>query len=152
MVAFVRAACAAALVLLLSVPAIAADKPFKRDDLAAAAIKLEARIKSEAGPPARPLAVLQREADAALQRNDIRSGLQILGQIVAAAPGDSTTWLRIARTVLRIRPGSDNERASLLERAATAAYLAYQRSGNGGEEADSLVLIARTYADRSIWR
>ncbi len=96
--------------------------------------------------------MLQREADAAFQRNDIRSGLQILGQIVAVAPGDSTSWLRIARTVLRIRPGSDNERASLLERAATAAYLAYQRSGNGGEEADSLVLLARTYADRSIWR
>ena len=96
--------------------------------------------------------MLQREADAAFQRNDIRSGQQVLGQIVAVAPGDSTSWLRIARTVLRIRPGSDDERASLLERAATAAYLAYQRSGNGGEEADSLVLLARTYADRSIWR
>ena len=40
--AFVRAAFAAALVLLLSAPTIAADKSFKRDDLADAAIKLEA--------------------------------------------------------------------------------------------------------------
>ena len=40
--AFVRAAFAAALVLLLSAPTIAADKVFKRDDLAEAAIKLEA--------------------------------------------------------------------------------------------------------------
>ncbi len=47
--AFVRAAFAAALVLLLSVPVIAADKPFKRDDLADAAIKLEAQTKAEAG-------------------------------------------------------------------------------------------------------
>jgi hypothetical protein len=36
--AFVRAAFAAALVLLLSAPTIAADKSFKRDDLADAAI------------------------------------------------------------------------------------------------------------------
>ncbi len=31
-------------------PALAADKAFKRDDLADAAIKLEAQVKSEAGP------------------------------------------------------------------------------------------------------
>ena len=96
MLAFVRAAFAAALVLLLSVPAIAADKPFKRDDLADAAIKLEAQIKAEAGQVAKPAAALRREADAAFQRNDFRSGMQILGQIVAVAPDDSANWLRLA--------------------------------------------------------
>jgi hypothetical protein len=37
-------------------------------------------------------------------------------------------------------------------RAAAAAYLAYQRSGNSGEEAESLVVIGRSYAYRSVWR
>src|SRR5262244_1585962 len=150
--AFVRAAFAAALVLLLSVPTIAADKSFKRDDLADAAIKLEAQIKAEAGQVTKPAAALRREADAAFQRNDFRSGMQILGQIVAVAPDDSANWLRLARTVLQIRPSNDREKSLLLERAATAAYIAYQRSGNSGEEAESLVVIARTYADRSVWR
>src|SRR5262245_65611293 len=54
MLAFVRAACAAALVLLLSAPTFAADKPFTRDDLADAAIKLEAQIKAEAGQVTTP--------------------------------------------------------------------------------------------------
>jgi alpha-2-macroglobulin len=152
MLAFVRAASAAALVLLLSVPTIAADKSFKRDDLADAAIKLEAQIKAEAGQVTKPAAALRREADAAFQRNDFRSGMQILGQIVAVAPDDSTNWLRLARTVLQIRPSNDREKTLLLERAATAAYVAYQRSGNSTEEAESLVVIARTYADRSVWR
>ena len=40
----------------------------------------------------------------------------------------------------------------LLERAATAAYIAYQRSSNPSEEAESLVVVARSFADRSIWR
>jgi alpha-2-macroglobulin len=153
MLAFVRAAFAAALVPLLSVSAFAADKPFKRDDLADAAIKLEAQIKAEAGQVTKPAAALRREADAAFQRNDFRSGMQILGQIVAVAPDDSANWLRLAKTVLQIRPSNDREKSLLLERAATAAYIAYQRStGNAGEEAESLVVIARTYADRSVWR
>jgi alpha-2-macroglobulin len=152
MLAFVRAALAAALVLPLTIPASAADKPFKRADLADAAIKLEAQIKSEAGQVAKPAAALRREADAAFQRNDFRSGMQILGQIVAVAPDDGANWLRLARTVLQIRPSNDRERTLLLERAATAAYLAYQRSDSSGEEAESLVVIARTFADRSVWR
>ncbi|HZN30986.1 MAG TPA: alpha-2-macroglobulin, partial [Xanthobacteraceae bacterium] len=152
MLAFVRGAVAAALVLLLSAPAIAADKPFHRDDLADAAIKLEAQIKAEAGQVSKSAAALRREADAAFQRNDFRTGMQILGQIVAVAPDDSANWLRLAKTVLQIRPSNDRERNLLLERAATAAYIAYQRTSNAGEEAESLVVIARTYADRSVWR
>ena len=46
MLSFARAAFAAALVLAFSAPAFAAEKSFKRDDLADAAIKLEAQIKS----------------------------------------------------------------------------------------------------------
>src|SRR6266581_7668543 len=57
----------------------AADKAFKRDDLADAAIKLEAQIKSEAGPVAKSPATLRSDADAAFKRNDFRAGLQILG-------------------------------------------------------------------------
>jgi uncharacterized protein YfaS (alpha-2-macroglobulin family) len=152
MLAFVRAAYAAALVLLLSVPAIAADKSFKRDDLADAAIKLEAQIKAEAGQVTKSAAALRREADAAFQRNDFRSGMQILSQIVTVAPDDSANWLRLAKTVLQIRPSNDREKTLLLERAATAAYIAYQRSSNSSEEAESLVVVGRSFGDRSIWR
>jgi hypothetical protein len=155
MPAFVRAALAAALVLMLSVSSTLAapDKPFKRDDLADAAIKLEAQIKSEAGPATRPAAALRREADAAFQRNDFRNGMKILQQIVAVAPDDSTSWLRLAKAVLQSRPANDREKVELAERAAAAGYIAYQRStGNASEEAESLVVISRSYADRSVWR
>src|SRR5260221_1508036 len=152
MLAFVRAAYAAALVLLLSGPTIAADKSFKRDDLADGAIKLEAQIKAEAGQVTKSAAALRREVDAAFQRGDNRGGVRILGQIVAVAPDDSANWLRLARTVLQTWPSNYREKTLLLERAATAAYIAYQRSGNSTEEAESLVVIAGAYADRAIWR
>ena len=150
--AFVRAAVAAALVLLLSVPAIAADKSFKRADLADAAIKLEAQIKAESGEVTKPIAALRREVDAAFQRGDDRAGVRILGQIVAIAPDRTVTWLRLARDLRQLRPSDYSEKILLLERAAAAAYIAYQRSGNSTEEAESLVVIARTYADRQLWR
>jgi uncharacterized protein YfaS (alpha-2-macroglobulin family) len=150
--AFVRAAVAAALVLLFSAPAIAADKPFKRADLADAAIKLEAQIKAESGEVTKPIAALRREVDAAFQRGDDRGGVRILGQIVAVAPDRSVTWLRLARNLRQLHPSDYREKTLLLERAAAAAYIAYQRSGNSTEEAESLIVIARTYADRELWR
>src|SRR5436305_12748344 len=140
MLAFARAAVAAALMLILPIPAIAADKPLKRDDLADAALKLEAQIKTEAGAVTKSAAALKREADAAFQRNDFRLGIQVLGQIITVAPDDSGSWLRLAKTVLQVRPGNERERTPLLERAAAAGYIAYQRStGNAGEEAEALV-------------
>ena len=134
----VRAGCVAALVTLLSVVMAGgafAQKAFQRDDLADAAIKLEAQIKAESGAVTASAATLRRDADAAFQRNDYRNGLLILGRITVVAPEDSANWLRIAQTVLQIRPGNVRERTTLLERAATAAYIAYQRTKSPAEEA-----------------
>jgi uncharacterized protein YfaS (alpha-2-macroglobulin family) len=150
--AFFRAGVIAALATLVSFSAIAAEKPFQRDDLADAAIKLEGQIKQDAGTVAKPVATLRREADAAFEKRDYRVGMQILGQIVAVAPNESANWLRLARTILQIRPSDDNERSLLLERAGTAAYIAYQRAGNRNEEAESLTILGRTLADRRVWR
>ena len=147
-----RAGLTASLVILSAYSARAADKPYHRDDLAEAAIRLEGQIKTDAGQVMKPLATLRREADAAFARNDPRTGLQLLGQIVAVAPGDATNWLRLAKTILQIRSGDARERATLLERATTAAYIAYQRAPTGGEEADALVVLGRGFAERSLWR
>src|SRR6202030_1800118 len=123
MLALARAGLAAALVILLpalvSAPSAAAEKAFQRDELADAAIKLEARIKSDAGAVNKPLATLRRDADAAFQSKDFRTGLRTLGQIVVVAPNDSSNWLRIAKTILQVRPGNDQERGALLDRATT---------------------------------
>ena len=59
MLAPVRAALAAALLLLSVPPTHAADKAFQRNDLADAAIKLEAQIKADAGPVSKPAAALR---------------------------------------------------------------------------------------------
>lgn len=157
MFALARAGFIAALAILASVfltfhSANAADKPFDRSDLTEAAIKLEAEIKRDAGQVAKPAAQLRREADAAFQKNDVRGGMILLGQLVAVAPTEGANWLRLARAIQQIRTTNERERATLLERAGTAAYLAYQRAGNRGEEADALVVIGRSFSDRRVWR
>src|SRR4029450_8384020 len=118
----------AALATILSFSVRAADKAFQRDDLADAAIKLEAQIKQDAGTFTKSAVTLRREADAGFERRDFRAGMQVLGQLGTAAPSESANWLRLARNVLQIRPTDDRERTLLLERAGTAAYIAYQRA------------------------
>ena len=148
----VRAGLAAAFIALAFIPALAADKTFKRSDLDDAAIKLEAQIKSDAGTVTKPATTLRHDADAAFQKNDFRTGMTVLGQLVTVAPTDASNWLRLARTVLQIRPRDDRERALLLDRGSTAAYIAYQRATARDLEADSLGLLGKTLADRKLWR
>ncbi|HEY6861649.1 MAG TPA: alpha-2-macroglobulin [Pseudolabrys sp.] len=148
----VRAGLAAALVVLVVAPSVAAEKPFRQSTLDEAAIKLEAQIKSDAGTVTKPAAALRRDADAAFQKNDFRTGMLVLGQVVTVAPDDVSSWLRLGRTILQIKPRDDRERALLLDRASTAAYIAYQRAGDRNLEADSLSVLGRTLADRQQWR
>ncbi|WP_291861451.1 alpha-2-macroglobulin [Bradyrhizobium sp.] len=152
MVGFFRAAALCAMMALGLFTAQAADKAFKRDDLQDSAIKLEAQIKSEAGAVAKSGATLKTDADAAFKRSDFRTGLQILGQIAAMTPEDSGNWLRLARAIFQISTKNSSEQTFLLERASTAAYIAYQRAGNSGEEADALAVLGRAMADRKLWR
>src|ERR1700733_12999692 len=109
MLSLIRAGVFAAL-LLVPFAAGAAEKPFQNGDLADAAIALEAQIKSDAGAPTEPLAQIRHDADAAFSKNDFRAGMALLGQIVAAAPSDATTWLRLAHTIMQIGPANDAER------------------------------------------
>ena len=153
----VRAGVAAALLMLAPLVAASAagaatEKAFKNSELADSAVTLEAQIKSDAGTPTKPLAQIRKDADAAFTKNDFRAGMALLGQIVAAAPNDSTTWLRLARTIMQIRPADDNEKRLLLERASTAAYIAYQRTSSRSEEAASLAFLGNVLAQRELWR
>jgi uncharacterized protein YfaS (alpha-2-macroglobulin family) len=152
MIGLVRAAAVCATLVLGLVSAQAADKAFKRDDLADSAIKLEAQIKAEAGPVGKSAATLRTDADTAFKRNDFRTGLQILGQIAATTPEDSGNWLKLARTIFLIWPSNTSEQIFFLERASTAAYIAYQRASNPQDEADALAVLGRAFSERKLWR
>src|SRR5437764_3870963 len=150
--ASVRAGFAAALVAFFSFTAFAADNPSQRSDRADTAVRLETQIKTESGQVAKPVATLRSEAEVAFARRDFRAGMRILAQIVSVAPRETGNWLRPSRASLQSRADDERERINFLERAATAAYIAYQRSGNAGEEADALVLLGRTFSERKLWR
>ena len=152
MLSLLRAGVSAALLIVAPLAASAADKPFQNKELADSAITLEAQIKSDAGTQSKPVAQVRRDADAAFSRNDFRAGMALLGQVVAAAPNDTATWLRLARAIMQIRPADDKERKLLLERASTAAYIAYQRTTSRAEEADSLAFLGNVLAHREEWR
>ena len=142
----------AAFLALGAIAGHAADKAYHDDDLGQAAIKLEAQIKSDAGEVIKPAAQLRRDADAAFQKKDFRTGMTVLGQLVTSAPNDAASWLRLSRAVLQIRPRDDREKALLLDRASTAAYIAYTRASEKPLESESLAVLGQTLASRKMWR
>jgi uncharacterized protein YfaS (alpha-2-macroglobulin family) len=152
MIVFARAALVCSLLIGSLLSAGAAEKAFRRDSLADAGIKLEAQIKSEAGVVSKPAATLRTDADAALRRGEVRNALQIMGQIVATAPEDGANWLRLAKTIFQIKTITQSEQTLFNERAATSAYLAYQRAANPGEEAEALSVLGRAFAEQKLWR
>ncbi len=152
MIGLVRAISVCATLALGLASAHAADKAFKRDDLADSAIRLEAQIKTEAGIINKTAATLKSDTDAAFKRGDLRGVLQLLGQTAAVAPEDSGNWLRLAKTIFQIRPSDNRERIFFYERASTAAYIAYLRAANSGEEADALAVLGSALAERKLWR
>ena len=81
MFALLRVTFAVALFALSGVSAYCADKPFSRDDLSDAALRLEAEIKRDAAPVTKSPAALRRDADAALQKRDYRASLVALGKL-----------------------------------------------------------------------
>ena len=155
MLTLVRAGLAAALIAFAILPATAQDakvKDFQLSRLDEAAVKLEAQIKSDAGKVTKPAAQLRKDADAAFQKNDFRAGMVVLGQLVAVAPDDGANWLRLARSIRQIKPRDDKEKAFLLDRAATSAYIGYLRGKDRSVEVDSLTVLGDTLADQRQWR
>ena len=151
MIVLLRALALAVVLVGAVTSASAADKAFKRADLADAAIKLEAQIRGENAGVNKPVTVLRSEAEAAARRGDTRAALQSLGQLVSSSPDDGGNWLRLAQTILQIS-ATPAEQTFLLERASTAAYLAYQRAGNAGAEAEALAVLGRAMRLRKLWR
>ena len=112
MLAWIRASLMAALLIVstLAVSTLAVSHPHRRCRRQALPPRRSRRcgrsaskreIKANAGTVGKPLAALRRDADAALARNDVRAGMQVLGQIVTVAPADSANWLRLARAILQ---------------------------------------------------
>ena len=130
MLTLVRAGLTAALLALAFTPALAADgdKAFQRGDLDQAAIKLEAQIKNDAGTVTKPLAQLRKRRRRRLPEERLpqrHGGARPIGHRRARRRG------RLAAARAR-HPADQAARRPrknfLLERASTAAYIAYQRA------------------------
>ncbi len=114
----------------------AADKAFKRDDLADSADQAGGTDQERGGRGQqvgrRPL---RTDADAAFRRNDFRGGLHILGQIAATTPEDGANWLR-ARQDRLPDPLGQLQRTDLPDGARLDRGLyrlsACRQSGRGG--------------------
>ncbi|HEX8665692.1 MAG TPA: alpha-2-macroglobulin [Beijerinckiaceae bacterium] len=147
-----RAALVAAALVCAS-PAFA-QKSFVQDDLASDAVRLEEKLKGEAGSTAagRPAAQLRREAEALIARGNPRGALSLYVAAIALEPRNGVNWAGYVRAVKGITPKDYTERYELRERAAAAAYAAYQRAATKPAEAEALALLGDVYVMGETWR
>ncbi len=136
-----------------------AGKSFVREDLASEGVRLEAALKAEAGERAatKPAAVWRREGDAAAARDQWQPALAAYAAAVAADPRDPQGWLGYARAAQSqaaqsLEPKDYAERYRLRTRTTAAAYAAYARAANRGEEAAALDRLGSAYAAQQTWR
>ena len=147
-----RAGMFAALFVFATTPSPAAEKTFQDEALNDAATTLEADLKDEAGTVEKPLIKLRQEADGLIKSQDLAGAADIYVQIVTVEPNDATAWRRLADLWLLIPATEEDDGSTRVERARTAAYIAYQRSTTPDEESASLVTLASAFAKREEWR
>jgi len=155
MPAWFRASLVATLFVLVTAPLIpvqSAEKTYQDTTLDDATIKLEADLKDEAGTVEKPVVALKKDADAALNKNDLETAANIYVQIVTVAPNDVQAWRRLADLWLKIPTTDEDDGSTRYEQATTASYIAYQRAKSVAEETDALIMLANAYGKRSDWR
>ena len=131
--------------------ATAQQKSFVRENLGSDGIRLEETFRrAERGNPNADQA--RREGDAALARGDARRAMALFTSAIVADPRSGANWERYARAALALDTQSYSERYTARERAAVAAYMAYQRAGSRPDEARALALLGEAYAARESWR
>ena len=115
-----------------------AQKSFVRDDLASEGVRLEEKLRTEAGATAagRPAAQLRRDAEAAHgPRRTSAARSSLYAAAVALEPSNAANWVGFARAVKAITPKDYSERYELRSARTAAAYIAYQRATTRPDEA-----------------
>ena len=135
--------------------AMAQQKSFMREDLAAAGAQLETALRRDGAVAAtQPADNLRRAAEGMIARN-AREAVRLAASAISAEPANAQNWAiyaRAAMTAARDQNINFSERWELKSRSTTAAYIAYQRAPGAEAEAAMLALVARTYEEREFWR
>ncbi|WP_045837423.1 alpha-2-macroglobulin [Hyphomicrobium sp. 99] len=133
--------------------AVATEKPFLHQGIAADAKRYETYLKTNWKPDGKTPAALKSEAEKVFA-TDPRAASRALANAVAVDEKDSNAWTRLAEALLAIKPDPDKggERYDLPIYASGAAYRGYQRATDDAQKAHALFVLGRTLEARSYWR
>lgn len=150
---FARLALVSTLLLATVTGALAADKVFLHQGVAADAKRYETFLKTNWKPDGKPAAVLKADADKVFA-SDPRAASRSLAAAVVANDKDWATWTRLAESLIAIKPdpNSGSERYDLPIYASGAAYRGYQLASATPDKAHALYVLGQTLERRSYWR
>ncbi|TGD94849.1 MG2 domain-containing protein [Methylobacterium nonmethylotrophicum] len=127
-------------------------KSFVRQNLASEAVRLEARVKAEAGARDKSAIQWRREAEALHAKDDDEGALAAYRKGAAADSADWRAWYALAEAANGAETDDYDAGQKLKTEARAAAYLAYQRAASPADEGKALALLGAVQAKQESWR
>lgn len=147
-----RLALSSMLALTAAAPALASEKGFLHQGVAADAKRYETYLKSSWRADGKAAASLKAEADK-LFATDARAASRLLANVVAGNGTDASAWTRLAEALLAIKADPEkSERYDLPVHASGAAYRGYELATTKDTKAKALFVLGQALERRSYWR
>ncbi|MGA0533100.1 alpha-2-macroglobulin family protein [Hansschlegelia sp. KR7-227] len=150
-----RLAAAAAMIGLLAAtsPAAAdAGKPFQNQAAVESALKLDARVRREAGSDKRTVAELIKQGVAQIRAGSWRDAAVTMALAAGKDPKNEQAWRNLSVALTKIETDDYSERESLRDQATGAAWKAYEVSPDAKTKGRALAVLANAFAVREEWR
>jgi uncharacterized protein YfaS (alpha-2-macroglobulin family) len=145
---------AALAVSLLAAPGAFAQAPtgFLNRTASESGLKLEARLKREAGADARPVAELVKQGVAQVRSSSWREASVTFALAAGKDPRNEQAWRNLSVALSRVETDDYSEKEALREQAVGAAWQAYLAAPDAKTKARALAVLSNALATREDWR
>lgn len=140
--------------LLFGSPPVAAQSApgFQNREASESGLKLEAKLKREAGSDARPVPELVKQGVAQIRAGSWREASVTFALAAGKDPKNEQAWRNLSVALAKVETDDYSERENLRSQAVGAAWQAYLASTDAKTKARALAVLSNALATREEWR
>ena len=129
-----------------------APQAFQNREASESALKLEARLKRDAGSDARPVAELIKQGVAQIRATSWREASVTFALAAGKDPKNEQAWRNLSVALTKVETDDYSEKETLREQAVGAAWQAYLVAPDAKTKARALAVLSNALATRESYR
>ncbi|WP_261401350.1 hypothetical protein [Chenggangzhangella methanolivorans] len=139
---------------LLAAPGLSAQTAagFQNRTASESGLKLEAKLKREAGGDSRPVAELVKQGVAQIRSSSWREASVTFALAAGKDPRNEQAWRNLSVALTKVETDDYSEKETLRSQAVGAAWQAYQVSPDAKTKARALAVLSNALATSEDWR